>query len=102
MNGFESKWQRLTTAARQAPETRDAVAPYGFATRIAARALGDEPGDGSAGNCAGGLDQHRQVVALGETPHKLANVVPGKGLQHRHGVGIGSHRHKKTLSIEQT
>ena len=42
MNGFESKWQRLITAARQAPETRDAAAPYGFATRIAARALSDE------------------------------------------------------------
>lgn len=42
MNGFESKWLRLVTAARQAPETRDAAAPYGFATRIAARALGDE------------------------------------------------------------
>jgi hypothetical protein len=42
MNGFESKWQRLITAARQAPETRDAAAPYGFSTRIAARALSDE------------------------------------------------------------
>jgi hypothetical protein len=42
MNGFESKWQRLITAARQAPETRDVAAPYGFATRIAARALSDE------------------------------------------------------------
>lgn len=41
MNGFESKWQRLVTAARQAPETRDAAAPYGFATRIAARALSE-------------------------------------------------------------
>jgi hypothetical protein len=41
MNEFESKWQRLVTAARQAPVTKDVAAPYGFATRVAARAMGD-------------------------------------------------------------
>jgi hypothetical protein len=44
MNRFESKWQRLVVAARQAPEPEDLAAPYGFATRIAARALrGERP-----------------------------------------------------------
>lgn len=34
----EEKWQRLVSAARQAPDTRDATAPYGFTTRVAAQA----------------------------------------------------------------
>jgi hypothetical protein len=42
MNEFESKWQRLIAAARQAPATKDMAAPYGFATRVTARALSDE------------------------------------------------------------
>ena len=42
MNEFESKWQRLITVARQAPEASDVAAPYGFSTRVVARALGDE------------------------------------------------------------
>lgn len=34
------EWSRLVAAARQAPtDTRDASAPYGFATRVASRAL---------------------------------------------------------------
>jgi hypothetical protein len=32
-------WLRLTSAARQVQDTRDAVAPYGFATRVVARAF---------------------------------------------------------------
>ena len=36
-------WQRLTAAARRAPADRDPVAPYGFATRIAAMGLAQEP-----------------------------------------------------------
>jgi len=35
-------WSRLTAAARQLPEDRDASAPYGFATRIAALAVASE------------------------------------------------------------
>ena len=37
-------WPRLAAAARAAiaADTRDAAAPYGFATRIAARALGPQ------------------------------------------------------------
>jgi hypothetical protein len=42
MNELESRWQRLITAARQAPATKDVAAPYGFATRVVARALSDE------------------------------------------------------------
>ena len=43
MIDFESKWQRLVVAAREAP-TEDAVAaPYGFATRVAARARSEPP-----------------------------------------------------------
>jgi hypothetical protein len=39
MKDFESRWQQLATVARQAPVTDSTVAPYGFATRIAARAM---------------------------------------------------------------
>ena len=39
MKDFESRWQQLVAAARQAPVADDAAAPYGFATRVAARAL---------------------------------------------------------------
>ncbi len=42
MNDFESRWQRLVAAARQAPAPAAGAAPYGFATRVAARALGGE------------------------------------------------------------
>ena len=38
MNRFEHQWQKLTTLARSARDDRDAAAPYGFATRLAARA----------------------------------------------------------------
>ena len=41
MKDFDARWQRLVTAARQAPVADDVAAPYGFATRIAARALGE-------------------------------------------------------------
>ena len=44
MKDFESRWQQLVTVARQAPVADDAAAPYGFATRIAARALLSEQG----------------------------------------------------------
>jgi hypothetical protein len=43
MKDFDARWQRLVTAARQAPVADEVAAPYGFATRVAARALG-EPG----------------------------------------------------------
>ena len=42
MNDFEARWQRLVAAARQAPVADEAAAPYGFATRVAARALDAE------------------------------------------------------------
>lgn len=35
----ESHWQRLARAARRAADARDATAPYGFATRVAAQAF---------------------------------------------------------------
>jgi hypothetical protein len=35
-------WARLTAAARSVRDDRDATAPYGFATRIAALALSQE------------------------------------------------------------
>ena len=38
MNTPEKKWQRLVSAARQAPDTHDASAPYGFTTRVVAQA----------------------------------------------------------------
>lgn len=36
-------WDQLVTAARRAPDERDASAPYGFATRLAARAFSVPP-----------------------------------------------------------
>jgi hypothetical protein len=38
MNRFDHQWRKLTALARQAREARDASAPYGFATRVAALA----------------------------------------------------------------
>jgi hypothetical protein len=38
MNRFDHQWQKLTALARQAPDDKDARAPLGFATRVAARA----------------------------------------------------------------
>jgi hypothetical protein len=35
-------WSRLTAAARTVRDDRDPTAPYGFATRVAALALGSE------------------------------------------------------------
>jgi hypothetical protein len=38
MNRFEHQWRKLTALARTARDERDLAAPYGFATRLAARA----------------------------------------------------------------
>lgn len=44
MNRHEQAWQHLAAAARRAPaEAREAPAPYGFATRVAAQAFGASP-----------------------------------------------------------
>ena len=40
----EQQWTRLVAAARRAEDPRDTAAPYGFATRVAARALARAPG----------------------------------------------------------
>lgn len=37
MKPSHTEWQRLVTAARQAPLAPDATAPYGFSTRVAAQ-----------------------------------------------------------------
>jgi hypothetical protein len=39
MNPSDQQWPRLAAAARQAQDTRDTAAPYGFATRVAALAM---------------------------------------------------------------
>jgi len=43
MNPSDQKWSRLVAAARSTPDTRDDAAPYGFATRVAALALAQNP-----------------------------------------------------------
>ena len=45
MNSPDHAWQRLAAAARRASpvDERDTAAPYGFATRVVARALAVEP-----------------------------------------------------------
>lgn len=45
MNSFEHQWRKLTALARSAP-VDPGVAPYGFATRVAARAA-TAPGEGA-------------------------------------------------------
>jgi hypothetical protein len=40
----QDPWSRLVAAARRAPDDRDAAAPYGFATRVAALAMARERG----------------------------------------------------------
>jgi hypothetical protein len=42
LNDPRHPWSRLTAAARQAQDDRDASAPYGFSTRIAALAFAQE------------------------------------------------------------
>lgn len=36
MNRYDQQWRKLTALARQAGDSRDTTAPYGFATRVAA------------------------------------------------------------------
>ncbi len=43
MKDYDSRWQRLAAAARQAPVADDVAAPFGFATRVAARAMNESP-----------------------------------------------------------
>ncbi len=43
MNDFASRWNRLTTAARLAPARAEGAAPFGFATRVVARAWEPAP-----------------------------------------------------------
>ncbi|HEX2855475.1 MAG TPA: hypothetical protein VHO24_19730 [Opitutaceae bacterium] len=49
MNPADPKhpWSRLAAAARRVPDARDTTAPYGFSTRIAARAMTAERPMGS-------------------------------------------------------
>jgi hypothetical protein len=49
MNPADPKhpWQRLAAAARRANEDRDTAAPYGFATRVAAQSMAQEPTNAS-------------------------------------------------------
>ena len=42
MNDSRGPWIRLASAARQVRDERDASAPYGFATRVAALAMAQE------------------------------------------------------------
>ena len=57
MNPPDSKWPRLTAAARVARDDRDTAAPYDFATRVAALALAPER--------AGSLLERFSLRALG-------------------------------------
>ena len=49
MNQFEHQWQKLTALARSARDERDPAAPYGFGTRVAARAAAAPAGGAWAG-----------------------------------------------------
>lgn len=43
MNPPRQPWDQLAAAARRAPDERATTAPYGFATRVAARAFSVPP-----------------------------------------------------------
>ena len=43
MKDFGTRWEQLVAAARRAPAGDDLAAPYGFATRVAARAFSEPP-----------------------------------------------------------
>lgn len=40
MSQFEQQWHALVSRARQAPDTRGADAPFGFAARVVAQSAG--------------------------------------------------------------
>ena len=40
MSQFDHQWQALVSRARQAPDARDADAPFGFAARVVAQSAG--------------------------------------------------------------
>lgn len=42
MSDFDLRWQRLVAAARRVPAAEPALAPYGFAARVAARVWAGE------------------------------------------------------------
>jgi hypothetical protein len=43
MKNTPQAWERLTATARSAPDERDVLAPFGFATRVAALAMAERP-----------------------------------------------------------
>lgn len=43
MKDFDSKWEKLVASARHAPADGGGAMPYGFATRVAARAMNESP-----------------------------------------------------------
>ena len=43
MNDTPQAWERLAAAARSVPDDRDARAPFGFSTRVAALAMAEQP-----------------------------------------------------------
>ena len=43
MNPNDNGWQKLTATARRWRDERDVKAPYGFAVRVAALAMSEEP-----------------------------------------------------------
>ena len=40
MSQFDQQWQALVNRARQAPDSRDTNAPFGFAARVVAQSAG--------------------------------------------------------------
>ena len=46
-----------------------------------AGAGGDQARHGSSRHATGGLDEHVELILLGEPPHYLADVIPGEGLE---------------------
>ena len=66
-----------------------------------AAALGDQAGDRAAGDRAGRLDEHGQVVAVGKAPHDLADIISGQGLEGGRRFDVGGRRHITSFSVEQ-
>ena len=62
-----------------------------------ASAVRDDTGDRPARDGAARLHEHVEFVAVGETPHDLADVVAGEGLQSRRGFCSSDHFHKNSF-----
>ena len=79
MKNTPQAWERLAAAARRAPEDRDARAPFGFSTRVAALAMAGRP----TGSLVERFALRAMIVACGLARAVAANYSSIRGLFHQ-------------------